>query len=317
MGRKVNLVGKETLTVSLPRRWVKENNIKKGDELTVSLDNKDITFSCSRKKDKIKSITINIDDFTYLALSRYISVLYKTNYNRIVLIYSKLKIDDPKKDEYLNLRKTITKIVNHFIGVEIVSQSSTKTEIECFVTEESPDLNKIEKRILFLLKETTNELLEAIGPKYYKFHETIYDHHDNVVKFINYFLRSLYDSDLGEDEKKLAFVFYSVIDQIVDKLRHLSEKINEYGCTPTVKRYLEEIFEIFYEEFNLLNKRQLSQELIKKRYALKRKINKEKFSIKEFKVLVEVNILLDTMNEFTEYLIAKKLAIQNDKSAYF
>ena len=35
MKRKVNLVGQNTLTVSLPTKWARDNGIKKGDEINI------------------------------------------------------------------------------------------------------------------------------------------------------------------------------------------------------------------------------------------------------------------------------------------
>ena len=42
MKRKINLVGQNTLTVSLPTKWAKRYNLKKGDEVEVSEEEKNI-----------------------------------------------------------------------------------------------------------------------------------------------------------------------------------------------------------------------------------------------------------------------------------
>jgi len=311
MKRKVNLVGQSTHTVSLPNKWVKENNIQKGDELDVFPEIGAITFAKSGAfKKKSKEITLNIDGFTYLSLSKYILVLYITNYDKITFTYTKDVVHHPKKRKDMSLKKTIQKITNRFIGVEIISQSSNRTEISCFVAEESPDLKNIEKRIQYLIKETANEILQATEGDYSKFHETIYDHHDNIVKFILYFLRMLNKSDKSENEKKIAFSFYISLDQAVDKIRHLSEKINEYGCSKKVRKHLKEIFDVFFEQFEFVGRKQLSESLIEKRYRLKEKIDKENFKINEFRVIAEIKNFLDTLNEFTEYAIIKSIEMK-------
>lgn len=313
MKRKVNRVGTSTLTVSLPSKWAKERNIKKGDELNVIFDEEALTLSKQENEKRKKEISINIDGYSYHTLARCLAVLYKTGHDKIILTYSKPEVYNPKKGEILNLQKTVKKITGRLIGAEIVSQSQKKIEIDCLITEDGSDLDKIEKRIYFLLKETTEELLSSIGPNYDKFHETIYDHHDNITKFINYFLRILYESERTQDEKKAAFVFYSIIDNVVDKIRHLSEKINQFGCTPKVKEYLTGILDLFYEQFVSISKKKIPQELVKKRYELKNKIDKETFTIKEFRVITEINICLHTLNEFSEYVITKNLVDDSQK----
>ena len=54
MERKVNKVGINTLTVSLPSKWTENNNIEKGDSLDVIEDKNSITFSKGQDKKKIK-----------------------------------------------------------------------------------------------------------------------------------------------------------------------------------------------------------------------------------------------------------------------
>lgn len=310
MKRKINRVGQNTLTVSLPSKWVAEQKLKKGDELDITLDNACLIFSKAEQHKEKKEITLNIDSFNYHALGRALDVLYKAHYDKIILTYSKEEIYYEKKEQNINLRSLINKFVNRFIGAEITAQSATKTEIECFITEESPDLDKIEKRIYFLLKEMGDELLTSIGSDYKKFHDISYDHHDNIARFINYFLKVLHNSHKSEEEKKIAFTFYTLIDQIVDKIRHLSEAIHENGCTPKVKKYLNDILEFFFEQFIALHKIQITPELIRKRYHLKKKIHNESFNAKELRVISEVSPCMDTLNIFSEYALIKKLKIK-------
>ena len=64
MKRKVNKVGPTTLSITLPSKWVKENNIKKGDELELDLKNNNISITTGHLKieetihsdDKLRSL---------------------------------------------------------------------------------------------------------------------------------------------------------------------------------------------------------------------------------------------------------------------
>ncbi|MDP7323990.1 MAG: AbrB/MazE/SpoVT family DNA-binding domain-containing protein [Candidatus Woesearchaeota archaeon] len=61
MKRKVNLVGINTLTVSLPSKWVKEHNIRKGDELEMRSENDSLIIGGSyktQKKKRLRSISL-------------------------------------------------------------------------------------------------------------------------------------------------------------------------------------------------------------------------------------------------------------------
>jgi len=312
MKRKVNLVGQSTLTVSLPTKWAKDNEVQKGDELDVLFDQDDIIFSKKERKQARKEALINVDENTYLSLARHIALLYRTNYDKITLVYSKQEVYDPKGERKGDVKKIIKKIVSCLLGAEIISQTDSKTEIECFVSEERPDLDKIEKRIHFLIREAAESLIAAIGKDYHVFHEAMYDRHDNIAKFINYFLRELHRSDKSQEEKKIAYSYYELVDNLTDKLRHVSEKIDQYGCSPKLKGYLNEIFEFFFDGFKLLDKKQLSQEFIKLRYDIKRRINNESFNVKELRVLNEASFFMDTLNYTTEYVLLKSLENKNE-----
>jgi len=307
MKRKVNRVGQTTLTVSLPSKWVDENKIKKGDELEIEIEGKNLTLSKNKINKEKKNITLTIDEYDYIELAKHLGLIYKLGYDKITLKHKNEKIYYPKTNKERDLKETIKKITERLIGAEIVSQSKEKTEIECFISESPPELEKIEKRIYYLFKDLTKDIIDNIGKSYHEFHETIYDRHDNISKFIMYFLRSLYSSDKSEGEKKIAYWFYSSTDIIIDKLRHISEKIDEYGCSEKIKNKLKEIFEYYYELFEGIYKKDISSTLIKKRYTIKNSINSSKYSSSELRVLMEVEPLLETLNEFCEYILVKKM----------
>lgn len=313
MERKINRVGQNTLTISLPSKWVKENKLKQGDELNCYIKNKEIIFSSEPKKEEKKEIMLNIDKFSKFTLSRYLTVLYRNNYTRIVLTYSHKEISDPKNKKYVNIKHLITGLNDRFIGFDIVSQTAEKTVIESFITKEKRDLDIIEKRIYFLLKETFDQLLEAIGKNYALFHETIYDHHDNITKFINYYLRQLGASDKNEEERKKLYTLYVIVDKLLDKVRHLSEQIAKHGCSNKAKEYIKKIFDLQCETFQILHRKKFSEDIIKKRYELVEAIQKENFDKKEITVICEIKIFLDVLSEFIETIIVIQLNKQIDQ----
>ena len=88
MKRKVSKIGPTTLMVSLPARWVRTNNIKKGDELNLVTSSKDITFSLDKTSQKKKEISLDISSFDRKMIVRYIELLYINNYTKVKLHYN-------------------------------------------------------------------------------------------------------------------------------------------------------------------------------------------------------------------------------------
>ena len=63
MKRKVNRVGQNTLTISLPAKWAKNNNIKPGDELEIFEEPKLLMIHRKKARRKIKKVVLNLDYF--------------------------------------------------------------------------------------------------------------------------------------------------------------------------------------------------------------------------------------------------------------
>ncbi|MBI4144113.1 AbrB/MazE/SpoVT family DNA-binding domain-containing protein [Candidatus Woesearchaeota archaeon] len=307
MKRKVNLVGINTLTVSLPADFAKKNRIKKGDELFVKAEGNDVIYSVSEKAMDKKEITLNIDNFSYFTLSRYLTVFYRMNYSRIILLYSKQELFNDKEGKYFQTKSTIKRIVDRLIGAEILSQTCSRTEIEFFIADEKQELDKIERRVYFLIRETLDEILEAIKGNYEEFHRTIYDHHDNIVKFINYYLRELNCAGWSSNKKSMAYSVYVLLDKIIDNLRHLSESINEFGCSEKTGKYVANIFDLFSETFAILFKKEDYQSIIRKNYSIRNKMLNESFNLKEFNVISKLYLLTHSLSAFVELAIVKEI----------
>jgi phosphate uptake regulator len=125
MKRKVNRVGTNTLTVSLPTKWTKNNNIVKGDELLVEEEGNKLTIlkGKNNKKSEKKIVEIKGDNY----LERFIAVPCIHGYDEVKVIF-----DSP------DVIARITRSVNRFIGFEIVEQD----EKSCLIKNIAPELEE-------------------------------------------------------------------------------------------------------------------------------------------------------------------------------
>jgi len=142
------------------------------------------------------------------------------------------------------------------------------------------NLERIEKRIYFLIKEMINAVLNEEYSKE-ELTEKMYLHHDNIAKFINYYLRELQSIDGELFQKQNLYSLYMTIDKIIDKIRHFSERIEENGLSAKTKKYAKEIFEMLDKMFVCLHKKKFDLEMVRERYLLVKKIQKENFTLKE------------------------------------
>lgn len=310
MKRKVNRVGQNTLTVSLPSKWAKNLDIKAGEEVEVEEDANKLIITRNNYSKKTLKATINIDDFNKLMLNRHLYELYRQGAEEIVIKFSKETLLDYKYDREIDITRYINKIIERFIGMEVISQSKNKIIIESLIPkEEYKKADMVLNRMYFLIKEFLNEFINAMDNDFEKFHNKSYEYHDNIAKFTYYYTRLLTFSQFSEGKKTRLFSLIIIIDKIIDKVRHTSERVHEMkNITKHIKNVLSDIFEIFLGQFDFILKKNYSYKemdaFVKKRYDLVKKVNEEKFSEGEFKIISECKILLDTINDFTETFVA-------------
>ncbi|MBW2994314.1 hypothetical protein KY315_02765, partial [Candidatus Woesearchaeota archaeon] len=115
MKRKVIQLARKTFVVSLPSKWVKKYDVKKGDELEVKDNSSSIVFSTQRQSD-LKKTSIDITNTNERTLRWLLSSLHKKGYDEIELFY-----DNKNKTPIIQ-----ELIKDLFIGFAIVHQSNKR-----------------------------------------------------------------------------------------------------------------------------------------------------------------------------------------------
>ncbi|MFH1317376.1 MAG: AbrB/MazE/SpoVT family DNA-binding domain-containing protein, partial [Candidatus Woesearchaeota archaeon] len=306
MKRKINQVGTGTLTVSLPRIWIKNNNLNKGDEIDLEIKDTEILI----RKDEItriqKKAELNLDEFNKVMIDRFIHEFYRQGIGEIILTFTKEKIPDYRYNTQISVEEYIKDRISNFIGLEIISHTKNRIVLENLITkEECQKIDLVRKRIYFLLKEFLDEFCVGMEGDFKSFFEKNEYYHRNITKFIYYYLRLLNFSDIPINKKMRLFGLYTLIIKIKHKIRHTSERILEMKrITPKIIRYVKDIFDLFLDELNHYHQKDLSikkiEELIKNRYKLFWRINKEKFNEDELRVISDCKFLIDIIDIFIE-----------------
>jgi antitoxin component of MazEF toxin-antitoxin module len=311
MKRKVNRVGQNTLTISIPTGFVKKHNIKQGDELEIDEQGNTLLMSKETGSRPRKKASICLDKFNKFMTTRVLHELYRQGVEEIELTFNIQTLYDHKNNNEVKLEDHIKKTIDRFIGMEIVSQTKNKILLESLMNkEEYEKMDVVKNRIFFLIKEFTNEFVNAMGEDFKRFHEKSYDYHDHIVKFMLYYFRMLNFSDMTEEQKQRVFGLYSVIDKCIDKIRHASEDVAVAKQTPRLKKIVKDIFDIFLEMFEILHENcsfEKIGDIVQKRYALIHRMNKEKMNEHELKVSSDLRLLIDSIPDFVETYVAMNM----------
>ncbi|MCS7130168.1 MAG: phosphate uptake regulator PhoU [Archaeoglobaceae archaeon] len=153
--RKLQLIGGSSYMVSLPKDWVKANELSQGDEIILEVEDKVITLYPKGFKDGLKVSRVEIENlkrYDEKFLRRFIYALYIQGIDEIFIT-----------DKNLNPRliAKISEIVKSLIGIEIID-ASDKVVIRCLTVTDF-DVYGVVRRMTQIVLTMIHTLLEAIA----------------------------------------------------------------------------------------------------------------------------------------------------------
>ncbi len=241
MKRKVALIGPSSLMVSLPSKWVKQWNIKKGDEVEVQ-EKEGVLMIGTPLKEEERSIVLDMKDFE-LGVNRVIGALYKQGYDQVTL-----HISSPKQLEtiYQVLKKTC-------IGYEIIEQTKGKVVMKQISKLEPNEFDHMLKRLFLFLLCSAEECVDAMDAKKVAAVNTIITRDDSINRYADFCRRVL-----NVQQMKKANAVYHVIEQMErigdeykDMCKYVMQQkmILDEKLIPKVKvakEVLEQFYHLFY-----------------------------------------------------------------------
>ncbi len=135
-GRRLVQHGPATLMVSLPAKWLKKNDLAKGDEINVEEKGNELLLKGSANKTK-KQIEIKITSDTESSIRAILTNLYRLSYEKITLNYA--------DDGILKVIEKETK--SSLIGFEIIKRSKGSCIIENILEHSKDQFDNIQSKL--------------------------------------------------------------------------------------------------------------------------------------------------------------------------
>ncbi len=267
--RKVQITGRSTYIISLPKTWVTKVNVKNGDSLGMIprsdgtlLINPKITERGERPSDQItKNINIesqNMDEFT----REFIGV-YLAGYNVIEMTF--------KNPVSKNMRQKIRELSHGVIGPEIIDESINSVTVKDLVDASDFSIVKGVKRMYIITNAMYKDALNALNNKDKELAEDVESRDNDVDKLywlinkqFNLILKDVFFADkMGiKPQEAISFLLTArAIERIADHATRLAENsktINEN--TPLDKKIFEtgnKILELLDGSINAIYRKNL------------------------------------------------------------
>ena len=245
MIRKVNLVGQNTLTISLPSKWVKHYAITKGDELDIAERGAILEIS-TKKSSPRKGKELAVEGIDHSILRYYIRYHYRSGVDRITIRFRDPHIMYYRLGREVDLREIIALEVNLLMGMEIIDQTKNSFTIKCMVKEEIDDFDDFLRKSLILIKESFNDLSGFPGGA------LLSTHHDALTRFISYCIRLL--NKFGyKDYQKTIFLhsMLEALETITDIIDEIARHVNTN--TRSLSKPLRQVmkdFAVYFSSFS-------------------------------------------------------------------
>lgn len=212
MKRKLVQQGASTLMISLPSKWIKQQQLNKGDEIEIQEQEPNLLLSKEQGKIK-KQAQLELTNNTESTLRFLITNMYRKGYEKIEIQF--------KDQEQFNIIKKTLK--EYLIGFDIITQTKNNCIIEN-ITEPSPEqFDIILQKILYNIKEMINNTVQRLQGK-----TTTMDYKEimqTIHQYDNFCRRTI--SKKHRKKEIYYWHFLSVINHAPRELYHLNRFLDQ------------------------------------------------------------------------------------------
>ncbi|RJQ15612.1 phosphate uptake regulator PhoU [Candidatus Woesearchaeota archaeon] len=284
--RKMIKFGNSSFVISLPKDWIDQHNLKKGDPVYLDMSNNGeilLTPKLTEIKKEKKSITIDINNKDIFHIQREITAAYINNYHNIVIT------GDDLSEKSLGIRD----IINNLVALEIMEQTSKRITAKDFLDMDNISITNIVRKVDMILRSMMYDLktMHEEGKKV----DEVFNSRDRDINRLTFLaLRTIRygidDTNFIKKNKLMPHYLLELYDIVklvekigdeVKRIARLVEKSREDVKTEKQKEAVRKIFELFTQIENVYvnamksyykKDRSIAFEIAKKRSMIKNKI---------------------------------------------
>jgi phosphate uptake regulator len=153
MKRKI-IKQRDSYTVTLPIKWVKENNISKDDEVDVEIDENNLVISLEDAKKQIKKAEITIDPSVFGVYRSLIGGLYRGGYDEVTVDFK-----DPR------VLSDLQKTIDQLDGFELLDITKNSGVIRSVFSGEQTELRQHISKLVNIIKTIQHIILDDINKR--------------------------------------------------------------------------------------------------------------------------------------------------------
>lgn len=247
MQRKLIKQGQNTLTITLPAKWIKKNNLVNGDFVEISSENNSLNISSNKKEKPIKSISLTLDSEVESDIRTKITNAYRSGFDSININYN-------SKTQFKTIEEVISK---NLLGFEIMPSSKNKCIIENIAEPSTSKYEIIFQKILHMITQLFELTRNNLEQNSFENIEEIEKITRDIQKYDNFCRRAMSKKIVHEDKSMQYWQFFSEITHGTRKIFFLNRDCYEKNIKIT--KNMIELFNDTSNYFETLKKCYLSK----------------------------------------------------------
>ena len=257
--RKLQIVGKRSYTITLPKSWVNENKLGPHDSIIIeqTANNELLIKAGKESTPRPTKVTVQLEDIK--GIERFLRFCYMKNIDTIT-IFS--KHFDPHSV------REIKKAIKRIEGYGVTGESPTSMEISFLYHDIDVRIERIVRRTLYML----NVMLESLRIKDYETLDEIEDTVDGLYLLAKrVLLRCLNSSKVREDNQltsheSILFLWlcFKKMENIADTLHDLRDTTLSTAEDQFIQRLLKIMEKAFYHPSSSSELLQEAKAIVKK-----------------------------------------------------
>src|SRR3989344_3304750 len=229
--RKIVQHGPSTLIISLPSNWVKQNGVRKGDELDVKEEGKTLIIGVDKVATNY-SLTEDISGLSPYLVTRFLGRAYQKGYDRLYLIHNNVE-----------LLKTIQEKTLELIGYEIIEQNDKHCLIQSISSKIELDFDNSLRKAFLIVKQMIETCYEAFKNGDKTTLQNLYLKDIEVNRFCYFCLRQInkeqYVAAERAQQSHILYYLIATLEDLGDYIKVLAKHLM------TVKKREKDILVLF------------------------------------------------------------------------
>jgi phosphate uptake regulator len=313
MKRKLILLSGKTFVVSIPSKWAKKFDLKKGED--IELIEKDNTLIINPEKTiATRKITVNITKFPGQLIWMYLFSIYTAGHDEIHVVFENEECTG-RTGEQKKTIEVITNVVERFmIGMEIVKQSPDSCTINEISIIKGDEFELVLKRIFHSISSLCEESLAALKNKDMKALDSISEGYEKIINKFACFCQRVLNRTGYKNEAQLPIVYSAILE-----LEELADHFNNINCllldkdAKTLARNIadyEKLKKLFMKFYEIYYAPKMESILLfwQDKHSLKKEVreNYKTSSFFDIRFAEEITSCCDVMNHMVNSVIAMK-----------